>query len=275
MSGDRKRSAARWLVATLVAGITASGQTAFEVASIKPSAVDRDKAYVQAIPGRLLMVNFAPRTLITLAFGVEGYQLSGGPSWIESERYDIQAKAEGNASVQQMEGPMLQALLAERFQLKFHREMKQMSVYELSVAGRGNLKVSEEGSCIPYDVNAPPPLAPKPGEPRPNFCGYPRSGGQSPNRTLDGGGISIPALAKALERGELHRPVIDRTGLQGAFDLHLRWASDSAGGQPDPDAADSVSIFAAVKEQLGLKLESSRGAVEVIVIDRMERPSPN
>ena len=168
------------MITTLVAGTTtASGQTAFEVASIKPSAVDRDKAYVQAIPGRLLMENFAPRTLITLAFGIEGYQLSGGPSWIESERYDIQAKAEGNASVQQMEGPMLQALLAERFQLKFHREMKQMPVYELSVAGGGKLQVFRNREVAsPYDVNAPPPLAPEAGRASPQFaCGFPRSGG--------------------------------------------------------------------------------------------------
>ena len=247
----------------------------FEVASIKPSAVDRDKAYVQAIPGRLLMENFAARTLITLAFGVEGYQVSGGPFWMESEHYDIQAKAEGNASVQQMEGPMLQALLIDRFQLKFHREMKPMPVYELTVAGSVRLKASQPGSCIPYDRNAPPPLAPVPGAPRPNFCGFPRAGGTGLNRTLDGADIAVSALAKALERGELHRPVIDRTGLPGTFDLHLQWTSDSTGVPADFDAVDRVSIFTAVKEQLGLKLQPARGAVEVLVIDRMEKPAPN
>jgi uncharacterized protein (TIGR03435 family) len=103
-------------------GQTNSPGAAFEVASVKPSTSASDRALVQAVPGRLLMENFAPRTLIVLAYGVADYQVAGGPPWIGSDRYDVQAKAQGDATVQQMEGPMLQALLVERFKLGFHRE---------------------------------------------------------------------------------------------------------------------------------------------------------
>jgi Protein of unknown function (DUF3738) len=96
--------------------------SAFEVASIKPSANTDPRALVQAVPGRLPMQGFPLRTLIVFAYEVGNYQVTGGPSWVGSDRYDIQAKSEGNATVRQMEGPMLQSLLVDRFKLSFHRE---------------------------------------------------------------------------------------------------------------------------------------------------------
>ena len=129
--------------------------SAFEVASVKPSASASDRALVQAVPGRLLMEHFAPRTLIVLAYGVGDYQVAGGPSWIGSEYFDVQAKAEGDATVQQMEGPMLQALLVERFKLAFHRETQQLPVYELIRAGNTKLQQTREGSCTTYSLDAP------------------------------------------------------------------------------------------------------------------------
>jgi uncharacterized protein (TIGR03435 family) len=255
---------------------TPRARSQFEVASIKPNAGLADKAYVQPLPGRLLMQNFTPRTLILLAYGIENYQIFGGPSWIASDHYDIQAKAEGNASIQQMEGPMLQALLEDRFKLTLHGEMKQVPVYELStVNGKGKLKPSEEGSCVPYDVDAPPPAAPARGQPWPTFCGYPRTGIDGHRRTLDGKGMSIADLARSLARSELRRPVIDKTGLTGMFDLHLEWTTDSPNGLTDPDSTDTLSILTALREQLGLRLDAARGPVEVLVIDRMEKPSAN
>ena len=105
--------------------------SAFDVASVKPSIGGSDRALVQAFPGRLLMQNFLPRTLIGFAYGLADFQVTGGPSWIGSDRYEVQGKAEGDATVQQMEGPMLQALLADRFKLVFHRETQQLTVREL------------------------------------------------------------------------------------------------------------------------------------------------
>jgi uncharacterized protein (TIGR03435 family) len=254
--------------------LLAAAVPGFEVASVKLNTSGSDKAYVQALPGRLVMTNMALRRLILLAYSVQDYQISGDPRWIGSDHYDIQAKAAGDASVQQMEGPMLQALLEDRFKLVLHREVRQLPVYELTVAKGGvQLQRWKEGSCVPYAVDAPPKPA-APGEPRPVFCGF-HVGSEGLNRTLDGAGIGMPALAANLSRSyasALNRTVIDKTGLTGTFDLHLKWTID------DPisiDAAAGPSIVTAIQEQLGLKLESTRGGVEVLVIDRIEKPSAN
>src|SRR5262249_31955060 len=120
---------------------------------------------------------------------------------------------------------------------------------------------------------APPAPVNAPGEQRPNYCDYPHLGRQGRNRTLDGKGIGIGDVAKTLARVEFHMPVLDRTGLTGTFDIHLEWTPDSvlAGAEP----SEGLSIFTALREQLGLRLESSRDSAEVIVIDRVERPSGN
>lgn len=132
----------------------------FDVASIKPSASTDSRALVAAVPGRLLMENFAARTLIFLAYGVTDYQLAGGPSWIRADRYDVEAKAEGDPTVRQMQGPMLQALLVERFKPAFHRETQKLPVYELTRAGgKTKLQPTQEGTCIAYSMDAAPPSA--------------------------------------------------------------------------------------------------------------------
>ncbi len=159
---------------------------AFEVASIKPNVSGAERALVQAVPGRLLMQNFAMQALILLAYGVPAYRVMGEPSWTSSEHYDIQAKADGNVPVREMEGPMLQALLTDRFQLALHRETRQLSVYELRVAKGGmKLKQSEAGRCVPYSLDSPPP-PPTPGASAMMFCGFPRSRMDGLRRTLDG-----------------------------------------------------------------------------------------
>jgi uncharacterized protein (TIGR03435 family) len=255
----------------------------FEVASIKPNSSGGNAAYIQPLPGgRLVMKNFAVLQLILSAYGVQSYQISGDPPWISTDHYDIQAKSEGNVSVQQMEGPMLQALLEDRFKLMFHRETRQLPVYELTVAKGGiKLERSKEGSCIPYSVDALPPSAPAPGAPRLNYCGYPRSGVEGLNRTLDGVGVGMTVLANRLSpnyAAQLRRMVIDGTGLKGTFDVHLKWTVDAAAGGVGPGISDdspAPSIFTALQEQLGLKLESAKGPVEVLVIDHVEKPSAN
>jgi uncharacterized protein (TIGR03435 family) len=261
------------------ASVIAVGQTnappsraEFSVASVKPSAPG-ESAFVQVTPGMLRMKNCTPRCMLLIAYGIEGYQISGGPSWLATEHYNIEAKAEGNASAQQMQGPMLQALLAERFKLLIHREMKDGSAYELKQVD-GNQKVpgSKATNCVPYSAETPPAAVPQPGGSRPNFCDHPHYSVAGPRRTLEGNGISIAELAKALQSAELRRPVIDRTGLTGIFDVHLEWTNDVTNA---PETSDVPSVFTALREQLGLKLDSVRAPSEVIVVDRIEKPTEN
>jgi uncharacterized protein (TIGR03435 family) len=273
-----KRPPLIWLVfCSSLLGQTNSPRatSVFEVASVKPSASGSDRALVQAVPGRLLMENFAPRTLIVLAYGVGDYQVTGGPSWIGSDRYDIQGKAEGDATVQQMEGPMLQSILVDRFKLSFHRETQQLPVYELTRAG-GNTKLQQtkEDSCTMYAVDAPAPRPSAPSAPGTTFCGFPHITQSGINRAVDGKGVSMATLAANIARS-VRRSVIDKTGLTGTYDLHLEWTDAPLNDVANPDTFNRPSIFSAVTEQLGLKLESTKGPVEVIVIDRIERPSAN
>jgi uncharacterized protein (TIGR03435 family) len=258
-----------------------SVHSGFEVASVKPTANAEGQSLLQAVPGRLRMTNLALRRLILNAYAVQDYQLSEDPSWVASEHYDIQATTAGTTSVQQMEGPMLRDLLAERFKLTLHRETRQLPIYQL-VVGKGGVKLqlSKEGSCTPYSVDSPPPPAPTPGQPNGNFCGLHLSV-DGLNRTLDGKGVALAAVATTLSRtytSNLGRNVIDRTGLTGTFDVHLKWAIDPLTSPAAPGAAQDLagpSLPTALQEQLGLRLESTRGPVEVLVIDHIERPSEN
>jgi uncharacterized protein (TIGR03435 family) len=274
-----------WAAGALSQTQLPTSHSGFDVASVKLNTRGGNGSHVQAFPGRLVMENFSIRRLILFAYGVQDYQISGDPSWIGSDYYDIQATAEGNASVKQMEGPMLQTLLQDRFKLAVHRETRQLPVYELTVAkGGAKLQRSKECSCIPYSADSPPLPSPAPGAPRSTFCGYPRLGVNGLNRTLDGAGVSMAVLATNLSRtynSELGRNVIDGTGLDGTFDVHLKWTMEgpvSVGVPGDPGAAPpsaGPSILTAIQEQLGLKLESAKGPVEVLVIDHIERASAN
>ena len=245
----------------------------FEVASVKHNISGSDKAYLKATPGRLAMTNISLKRLILNAYDLEDYQISGDPSWIASEHYDIQATAEGNPSVRQMEGPMLPALLEDRFQLTFHRVTRQLPVYELTIA-KGGVKLHEakEGACTPYSVDAPPPPLP-----HSNWCGLAGTEDRL-NGALDRTGVSIPQLATRLSRqyvpSGLRRPIIDKSGLTRTFNFHLEWTIDQATSAL-PDEATGPSILTATQEQLGLKLESAKGPVEVMVIDHVEPPSGN
>jgi uncharacterized protein (TIGR03435 family) len=250
----------------------------FEVASIRLHANADNKSYVQALQGKLVITNFSLKQLIVFAYDFPSNQVSGSQAWMDSDRYDIQAKAVANSSVKEEEGPMLQALLEERFNLKVHRDTAERPVYELTVE-KGGVKMqrSKEGSCTPYSVDSQPPL-PVAGAPRPVFCDFPRFGAGGQNRTLDGSGVSMGKLAGSLSRFGLDRPVIDETGLAGGFDLHLKWAIEvpvSATELSTTDEPVGFSIITALKEQLGLKLESAKGPVEILVVDHVERPSEN
>lgn len=208
-----------------------------------------------------------------------------GPDWIDSERYQISAVADNKASIEIMQGPMLRALIEDRFQAKTHRETREMPAYILGVVrGGSKLKPFREGTCIAQDVPAFPPFPP--GQEPPKgwkggllHCGALLGRISGPNRLMDIYGISMGQFAKMLAPW-LGRPVVDKTGLTGLFEIHLEYGPDET--MPDALPPSFVtneprgpSIFTAVQEQLGLRLDSGRGPREFLVIDRIERPTPN
>lgn len=177
-----------------------AARTEFEVASIRPHANGDNRAFVQASDGRLAMTNFSLKQLILFAYDFPNSQVSGVQAWMDSDHYDIQAATGSNATVKQMEGPMLQALLEERFHLKLHREAMARPVYELTVDKGGvKMQLSQEGSCIPYFMDSPPP-SPAPGAPRPVYCDFPRLEVDGLNWTLEGAGVTVEKLALSLSR---------------------------------------------------------------------------
>ncbi len=204
--------------------------------------------------------------------------ISGGPDWVNTDNYQIEAKAEGNPSQEMMMGPMLQALLEDRFKLKLHRETKEGPAYALTVA-KGGFKLPRlpDGSCVPLDLEkVRAPLAP--GDAPPNFCG---AGGIARRGMLETRANTLENFSRMLSR-VFSRPVIDKTGIAGLYNFHLEFTPDDStpwlvppGGATPADPAGGPSIFTAIQEQLGLKLESAKGPGEILVIDSVERPSEN
>jgi uncharacterized protein (TIGR03435 family) len=199
----------------------------------------------------------------------------GGPSWLRSAFYEINAAADGGPSVEMMAGPMMQTLLEDRFHLKIHRETTEGPVYVLSVARGGpRLRPFTDGSCVPDSAFPSPPL--------PAGREYCRLliGARSP-ASLDAQGITLDAFAKTL-RLVVGRPVIDKTGIAGRFDIRVEFSREGtalaamplAGVRPS-DPTGAPSIFTVLQEQLGLKLESGKGPVDRFVIDSIERPTEN
>ena len=261
-----------WIVIAAAAGL-AQSQT-FEVATIKPSGDCGGMEHAR--PGRLKLGCATVSELIQMAHGYFAngvsytpkiLQISGGPSWVGSDRYDVEATADGNPSQALMRGPMLRALLADRFQLRFHHDTKEGAVYVMTVAKGGvKMPAMAEGSCTPVDMKSPP----APGSPPVNLCGHETRKKSGQVMTVNVHGISAADLADGLFVELSGRTVIDKTGLRGLFDLQLEFT-------PDQNLEDGtgLSIFTAMQEQLGLKLESGKGPVKVFVVDRVERPSGN
>jgi uncharacterized protein (TIGR03435 family) len=236
------------------------------------------QAYLNFAGGRLNPRNTTP--------------VDGGPAWINSDRYQITAKAEGTPGMEMMRGPMLQALLEDRFKLKIRRESREVPAYAMTVAKGGpKLKPFEEGSCVPFNGGPLPP--PGPDGKLPMMCSM-RSNRNRPNgspSTWELHGESLDGFAKALG-DDMDRIVVNKTGLAGKFDFHLEYTPDEStplilnalrqraeqNGEPvvaASDPAGGLSIFTAIQQQLGLKLDGSKGAREFLVIDRIERPTEN
>jgi bla regulator protein blaR1 len=256
--------------AILAAGTLVRGQPqstprpAFEVASIKPGDPNSQMFRVGIMPGgRFAANNASLKLLIQTAYDVRSHQISGGPNWLDSAKYDVEAKPDnatpipaGPAGGPQMR-LLLQSLLEERFKLRLHRESREEPVYELVVAG-GGPRMKQAADSLKQ----------------------PQRGLRMGRGQLTGTAAPISILINQISQ-QLGRSVIDKTGLTGQYDFELKWTPEFNQSQaspadpgPQPDLG-GPSIFTAIQEQLGLKLESTKGPVEVIVIDSAEKPSEN
>jgi uncharacterized protein (TIGR03435 family) len=256
---------------SIIAIFFASAQTpprprfeAFEVATIKPTDPNPTGRWIRMqSANRFQAHNHAVRTLIAAAYDLNPQAISGGPPWVDSDHWDILAKTPGEVRPnldEQM--AMLRRLLRERFQLAFHRESKEFSIYTLSVA-KGGPKPKESTIKPDATPEGPPPLV---------FVLSP-TGARLPARYA-----TMAEFASVLQRSPLDRPVVDRTGLSGRYDFDLEFAPDESvwgGTVPRPEKSDLPGLFQAVQEQLGLRLEATKGPVEALIIKHIERPSEN
>jgi len=250
------------MTAGLVAIAVAIGfaqEPAFDAASVKVNSSGSPDSTIGIIPGGAYRaINTTLVRLIPDAFGVLPFQVIGGPAWLATERFDINARPPADARPDQLPA-MLQALLVERFALKTHRERQDRPIYALTFveAGRPGPKLTTASvDCDQQEADKR--LTP---ECR-SLIGIGRGGGQL---VMKGRGLAI--LARTLG-GVVGRVVTDQTGSTGKYDLELQWsAGDAAATSNDPE------IFSAVREQLGLQMKPATGPVEMVVIDSVERPS--
>jgi uncharacterized protein (TIGR03435 family) len=202
--------------------------------------------------------------LVGAGIGARRMEALGGPGWLDTDRYDILAKSEGNAPAGQSAAPMLQTLLEDRFKVKVHKEARDSSVYILTVAkGGAKLQASQDGSCTPLDLS--------------------NLGLEPPKQ-----GVTMAELAGRMLSSYVEQPVVDQTGLTGRFDVHIEFVPDyrrsgpvTLNGVVTPDVAAppadpaGPSIFAALQEQLGLKLAPGKAPLDVLIVDHAEKPSAN
>ena len=254
---------------------------AFEVVSIKPNtALDRSGMISSPLGTQFRVSNIALRMIITYAYDLRDLDLVDAPGWTSAEKFDITATYPATASHTLEEAQlMMQRVLSERFGLRVHRETRELPIYRL-VKARDDGKLGP--NLVPSDVDCVKWLAEK----KSQIIGTPPIGPGGarpaclmvPSRTyLLAGTKSVSDLARALET-IVDRNVFDATGITGNFDMTLLWtATPGLDGQPSAVAnnTDSVSLFTALQEQLGLKLEPARGPGEVLVIDSVQRPTPN
>jgi uncharacterized protein (TIGR03435 family) len=241
--------------------------TEFEVATIKPTAPDwTGGRFIRMESAHQLVVkNHTLKTLIEAAYNLSPKAICGGPPWIDSDHYDILAKSPGEVRPnldEQM--AMLRKLLADRFALTSDREPKELPIYALTVA-KGGSKLKESTLSPDASPEGLPPLL---------FSIAP------PLVRLPGRGATMAEFASVFQRAALDRPVIDQTGLFGRYDFDLEFMPDESQfggmlGKPPTDETAKPGLFAAVQQQLGLRLEPTSGLVAVLVVDQAARPSAN
>jgi uncharacterized protein (TIGR03435 family) len=244
----------------LAAILTRAQSPAFEAASIKINNSGQRGSGISTYPARIKVINSTLKFCVMVAWNVKDFQVSGGGSWTDTERYDIDATAASPFARDEYR-TMLQALLTDRFGLVIHGETHDKPGYALVVARNG-------------------PKLPPPVDDRSVLFSRTPTG----DTTLKAPNVSMKRFAEALST-TLETAVVDQTGIEGNFDVTMQWTPDPAslprlksgepGPAPPPDAIPGPSIFTALQEKLGLKLESKKVPVEVIVIDRANRPSEN
>jgi uncharacterized protein (TIGR03435 family) len=252
-----------------------------EVASVKPGRRGSERIGVGIRGGEVRATNMPLRFILQWAYNIRPQfhqgTLEGGPAWIDSDGFDIVAKAATRLTIDEARA-MLRALLAERFALRVHKEARQVPVFALVLAKndgalgpglrRSNRNCAAFSAAVENgDFNT---------ELRRDGCGLRNT---APSVTAIRGSAAIPVLIPLISRGrEIDRPILDRTGLEGTFDIELTF-SPIRPGLPGRDlptpATANPSLFTALQEQLGLKLESTKGPVDVIVIDHVEKPTPD
>jgi uncharacterized protein (TIGR03435 family) len=241
-----------------------SAKPEFTVATIKPSRPDAPRGGYGFRGQDVTTTNVTVNWMIKLAYNMHAHQITGGPAWLDSAKYDTVGRPDtpGQPSRDQMK-LMIQGLLADRFQLKFHIEKRELPVYAMVVLKTGAKLTASAG-----DPNAFPGI------------GF----GQGPGvLSLVGRNTTLEGVANALQSNILDKPVVNQTGLTGRYDFLLKFTPDASqvanfgglapGNAADPDAPPD--IFSAFQQQLGLKLESTKAFVDVIVIEKIERPSEN
>jgi uncharacterized protein (TIGR03435 family) len=273
------------LVAVLLQVSDVQAQTrgaTFEVASIKPSpSGGRGRGFGVTPAGQFMAQGMTVADLVGVAYGsnlpLRRFQITGGPGWLDADRFDIAANSPIAAPTGEQMAAMIRALLIERFKLVARQETKDAPIYLLNLARQdGQLGPKLKSSGYTCFVGPPP----DPGAAR-NNCVFRVGYGE-----LTGRGVSMPTLAYSIQNFYgIGRLVVDRTGLVGGYDMDMEWAPLTQFRQPgnlDPpsDAADrpvnsGPTIFIALKDQLGLSLDSSRGPVPTVVIERIEKPTPD
>jgi len=274
-----------WICGAVVAqqASVAAGSPAFEVVSVKPNNSGDLRATIGVQPGgRFIATNINTLGLIGYAYQLQDYQIVNGPPWLRSERFDVLAKAADDVpmAIPQPGGPpnifqlMVRELLADRFELIAHNEMREMPIFHLVFARADRrlgpkIKASTCAAVVTRDGG--PPGSPATGQ-------QPTCGIRLASGALSAGGWPLSGLAGILSQF-VQRPVIDRTGQSGLFDFELVWTPDP----PVNPAVDNLGTSAvdanrpvlttALREQLGLRLDAERDSVEALVLDRVERPS--
>ena len=285
----RKLALTICLAAAVAVVVLAQDKTpTFEVASVKANKSGESNGRLQGLPGgRVQATNMPVRPIITFAYQIAGYQLIGGPGWLASDRYDLNAKMEENVSTTPAvpgataPNPMqlaLQNLLEDRFKLKVHRETREMDIYALVLArpggspGPGMKPTTTDCAAVAAAAAA----AAREGKPPIPFGapGQPLCGIQGNTGKIRFGGLPARSFPAAFS-GPAGRMVVDRTGLTGRWDFELTFAVEARGPDAPPADPNAPSLFTAIQEQLGLKLDATKARVDVMVIDRIEKPTAN